>query len=351
LTQTNPPAPFAGVPGAPTTVTVGVIETVPFPRAANGGPLPYVFPWVVLLNASPYTIVVSSGATTTQIAAFNSDKVYIYPGGGLQLTFVAVAGAGSPNPGSDSTVYSTFYHDEPPGQYPAYIGPGASIAFSEVAAVVPSATPIASGGTLLLGPFRTEGFAGLSILVDSTVPLLVTISWSDSGGTLLTGERQMVVAANGRLEMSTPHRGVTFYVRYSNLSGGPGAFDSNVTQTAYPFQAWSYIDPVLMSSNVLVPGAGTPVVLDTSAKTYAGPAVLHIWYNVAATFQLDLEYQDATSAWNELQRFTIAANPAPDGFNYPVYVPPNPLRLLAAGTAGSNFPVICTLMADDWRVG
>jgi hypothetical protein len=363
VTQTPPAAPAQGISGTPATVTVGVLTTIPIPRTAAGGPqpTPYTFPWVVLLNASPYTIVVSSGATVTQIAAFNSDKVYIYPGGGPQVTFVAVAGVGSPAPGTDSTVYSTFYHDEPPGTYPAFIGPGAPLAFN-AAPFAPQVGVLLNAGISTrfptVGGFSSTGFAGLSCqfsnATTSTGPLSVTVQWTDSAGNVLS-QRNIVVPVGvltaGVASFTIPHEGPLFNITVTNLGAGALTYSAVVNQTTVASASWNAngflgLIPITATS---CPNA-TPTVAGLSNAIYAGPVSWFFnWNNTTAGHAL-LQFQDGLGGWNELVELALSAtSPTIEPLPIPLIVPANPLRVQVNQTSGGPTTVVTGITADDYR--
>jgi hypothetical protein len=362
VTQT-PPAPAQGIAGTPAAVAVGVLTTIPIPRTAAGGPqpTPYTFPWVVLLNASPYTIVVSSGATVTQIAAFNSDKVYIYPGGGPQVTFVAVAGAGSPAPGTDSTVYSTFYHDEPPGTYPAFIGPGAPLAFN-AAPFAPQIGVLLNAGAFTrfptVGGFSSTGFAGLSCrfsnATTSTGPLSVTVQWTDSAGNILS-QRNIVVMVGittaGVASFTIPHEGPLFNITVTNQGAGALTYSAIVTQTTVASASWNAngFAGLVPLTSVSCPGGGVTTTIGLSNSVYAGPTLLVV-NPVATAWELIVQQQDGLGGWSIAPGIWFPGGQITNfGAVVPIMLLANPVRLqFINNDAGAKTPQ-CSMFADDYR--
>jgi hypothetical protein len=360
VTQT-PPAPAQGIAGTPAAVAVGVLTTIPFPTRPAGGPAPYVFPWVVLFNASPYQIVVSSGSTTVQIAANNADKVFIYPGGGPQVTFVAVAGAGTPLPGGDSTVYSTFYQSEPPGVFPMFIGQSAATAqtMSAVHQTTVALGPTATTRFPTSGQFSTAGFGGATFFLGETSglgPVKITVSWTDTAGNLLSQRIIICPAANvtsGIAWFTLPHVAPNFFVSITNSNAAVTVdYFLDVFQTVLPTASWNTQNGVLIPTTTVSVGAGASAVIGASLAAYAGPTTLSI-YPVCTVWNCFVQAQDATGAWSTtLGTFgpaggggvgtTLAAQQ--------VHLPPVPVRLFFFnGDAGAHTPV-CSLVPDDYRI-
>jgi hypothetical protein len=361
VAQTPPPAPAQGIAGTPAAVAVGVLTTIPIPARPAGGPTPYVFPWVVLFNASPYQIVVSSGSTTVQIAANNADKVFIYPGGGPQVTFVAVAGAGTPLPGGDSTVYSTFYQSEPPGVFPMFIGQSAATAQTSSAI---HQTTVALGPTATTrfptsGQFSTAGFGGATFFLGETSglgPVKITVSWTDTAGNLLSQRIVICPAANvtsGMAWFTLPHCGPNFFVSITN---GNAAVTINyfldVFQTVLPSASWNTQTGVMIPiTSTVCPGGGATTVIGQSLSAYAGPATLSI--DPAATaWLLLLQTQSTAGVFGNLQILGPGGIfPAGSGGGVTtVILPPAPVQLAFVNQdAGAHTP-LCSLTADDYRI-
>lgn len=177
------PGPQAGYLSTKTALTTGVVALVPYPANIPGaGPVPPVLRWVVLLNSSAFTLVVQQGMTLTQIAAFTSDKVQVAElQGGTPITVLPVAGLGTPQTGIDSTVYATWYEDEPPGQYPAAIGSGTTPNSQSTQLVLENFTAFASAAA----------FHDLSNLIQPWMQALA-IRYVQTGGT--ADAMQFVVA-------------------------------------------------------------------------------------------------------------------------------------------------------------
>lgn len=357
MTQTSPAAPYAGIPALPVRVSLGVISQVPFPNPPHGGPTPLTFPWVVLLNSSPYTIVVSTGATTTQIAAQNSDKVYIYPNGSLTLTVTPVAGFGTPNPGSDSTVYATFYHDEPPGQYPATLGPSAALATQQSIITQPTVVLGAFNSTTFpsaTSNFSAQGFGGLSIFLAETStngPVQLAIVWTDEVGNIL-GQRVIVCPAGGTAAFCIPHIGPAFFIVVTNLTAGNISYNLNAYQQQIPTASWNLADNnILIPLTIANPGAGAFATIGPSTVTYAGPARWWYQWGTLTNGTCDVEYQIGNGNWLQLNQFVItAAVPGEQGQYRDLLLPPNPVRIRVFNNTGGAANFLGALTSDDWRI-
>lgn len=353
MTQTPPSSPAQGIAVAPTLVANGATSTIPFPGAAEGAPTPWTTPWVVLLNSSPYTLVVATGSTTTQIAAFTSDKVYVFAAGlTLPVTVTPQAGAMPVNPGSDSTVYATWYHDEPPGTYPAALGSGAvsnglaSLAFTQ------GTNPLANLGVNTYGPFSAQGYGSVMLQITTDAVLLVQVIWQDTAGVITIGGKQMIVPASGVLNVSIPHRGQVFSVRVTNQSGGTANWSGSAYQSQIPLQAWNFNTPVLIDQANPGVGAGLTVTLGSSIPVYAGPATWWYWFNNMTTGDISIEYQTYTGGWIGLYTvFETAAVPAgvESGISRLIHLPAAPIRIRAHNTTAGTVNPISSLVADDWR--
>jgi hypothetical protein len=372
MVQTTPPplAPPVGIAGAPVAVALtGNPVQIPFPTGTVGGsqPVPYLFQWVVLKNASPYVITVSTGMTTVQIAAFNADAVQIYPGGGPHLSFTALAGSGTPAPGTDSTVYPTFYNDIPPGTYPMFIGQGAPLQLQSVLAQF-SPTGLAALTSIVYGLFSTVGFGGMSLYLQESsghdVPLQVIITWfSALTGNFFVRSVNMVMAAGGRIQLSQPHVSPAFQIQIQNVNAGQSATYSMVLiNTVLPTALWSVgasssgpesswlIQP---TSTAVVAGAST-VIGSPTLDLFAGPAQLAI--NPAGNVNWKLVVQQATATgagtvWTTLSGGTFGNGSVPrTGGVLPLQLPPVPVRLLWTNNDGISRTPICSLVADDFRI-
>jgi hypothetical protein len=360
VTQTPPPAPVQGIAGTPAAVAVGVLTTIPFPSRPAGGPTPYVFPWVVLFNASPYQIVVSSGSTTVQIAANNADKVFIYPGGGPQVTFVAVAGAGTPLPGGDSTVYSTFYQAEPPGVFPMFIGQSAATAQTSSAIHQTNVAlgPTATNRFPTSGQFSTAGFGGATFFLGETSglgPVQITVSWTDTAGNLLSQRIVVCPAANvnsGSAWFTLPHVAPNFFVSITNANAAVTInYFLDVFQTVLPSASWNTQTGILIPpTSTACPGGGAGTVIGSSLFAYGGPVSLGL-DPVGTVWQVVVQTQAATGVWSVITDVVGngGAIPATGGI-VPLLLPPVPVRLVFVnGDAGAHTPV-CTVVADDYRI-
>lgn len=181
---TNPAGYQTGVPSAPVSVSSGVLATIPYPETPAMGPVPTLLTWAVILNSSPFTLLVTAGANVTQIAAFTSDLINIPPGPSIQLTVLPQPGIALVAPGSDSTVYATWYEAKPAGQYPASLGSGA--VSTQVSTSILTTQPSVGPGPILVpfGPFNMTGYGsvrGTLGEVSGLGPLQYLLSWQQTG--------------------------------------------------------------------------------------------------------------------------------------------------------------------------
>lgn len=360
MTQTlPPPAPAQGIAAPPVILTAGVLATIPLPVLPRGGPVPWRTPWVVMLNSSPYTLLVSSGGTVTQIAAFTSDKVYVQAVGQAP-TVLPQAGAGTVSPGTDSTVNATWYAVEPPGTYPAALGSGQVPIAQVTSTVVDVGRAVANGGFTSYGPFSTAGFAGLRVNMNNNSAAAVlrfVIFYTDANGNNL-GQHSFIVGvpggAAGIAAVTWPHLGDLFSFNVFNNGGGPGNYDLFVAQTTVPIAQWAVpFAPLLRGSAVV--GAGATVTLDdsggnSSTFTYGGPTTFS-FISGATAFIVDLQYQSLTGAWVP-NLMTVGNTDIPGTrFSGNLLAPATPLRIRATNNDAAAHTITATVVTDDWRVG
>lgn len=327
---------------------------------------------MVLLNSSPFTLVVSTGSTTTQIAAFTSDKVYVYSSGPpLPVTVTPQLGAGTPGLGQDSTVYATWYHDEPPGTYPAALGSGA-VAFApvtvtdDIQSLVNVTVP--ANGSVDIANFLTAPFSGVAVEVTSNSigPVVLLLQWfSNQGG--MIAERGLIIPAaagsQGVCSLNFPHLGDICVVSIRNATGSsallPTVIVSQSTSPIAQFTASSRgaeLDPffpVFMRGQNTVPGSTSLQVLVDSQYVYAGPATLSI-VSGAASFVFDVQIQDSQGNWNP-NFLTIGTvdlpGTAPQRASREIILPAAPVRICASNLDVSAHTMTAYMMIDDWRVG
>lgn len=131
-TAVNSPEAMAGMTRTPAHVGIaaapilgilpGVLVSIPPPRTPSGPtPIPYSF--LVIVNSSPYALLVSQGGVLTQIAAFTQDLVQV-PNSDQAVTILPQVGSETLAPGVDASIYGTWYPNDPGGEYPAAIGAG-----------------------------------------------------------------------------------------------------------------------------------------------------------------------------------------------------------------------------------
>ncbi len=134
-------------PSPPVTIAAGVLAQIAYP--ANVPPQTELH-YCVILNASPFTIVVSSGRVMTQIAAFTADVVQVVVTQRQPIVVLPVAGVGLVQTGTDSTVYATWLAEAPGGVYPSAIGAGTTP--TNQSALVADETIALGAGPFLITP-------------------------------------------------------------------------------------------------------------------------------------------------------------------------------------------------------
>jgi hypothetical protein len=361
MTQAPPPAPAQGIAAVPVVLAAGVISTVPFPTLPTGGPIPWRTPWVVILNSSPFTLLVTSGGQTTQIAAFTSDKVFVISQGNtMPLTVLPLAGAALPIGGQDTTIYATWYAQEPPGTYPAALGSGAALLAQQTTIVPFTGATLTPGNNSGFGPFSTLGFGGCTINIIETLgngPLTLQITWADAVNTTVQ-QRTVIVAAGGSAQFSVPHFGanVAFSIRNNNAAVNVN-YNFEVIFTAIALAAWNvpynttqnFVQGQLLQFiNVVTPGNSSSA---SSLITYAGPATMYVNLNGAAQWSLQLLTCLQTGAYNNVQTWATGTIPNIGG-SVPLTLGASPVRFTVTNPmVGANLTATVTIIADDWRVG
>jgi hypothetical protein len=355
-----PVAPAQGIAVAPTALVASTLATIPPPTLPNGGPVPWRTPWVVILNSSAFTLVVSSGGgTVTQIAAFTSDKVFVQATGGAPVTVLPTPGSGTPALGQDSTAYATWYADEPPGQYPAALGSGAAN-FLLTSTIIPLQnlnTP-AGGAVTTFGPFSTAGFGGLSLFVHTngagTQPIEVDVDWMESTGTTVVASRRFILPVQaagqiGQLMVSLANLGPQVRVHVGTLSLA-NPYQILATLTTQAVEVFSGLTGFgnLIGDGVLLYALNNVQVL--SQSVYAGPASLVYSCSDGYLFSVTVEALDFTNVWRPLLVIDQGTGPS-NAESIPITLPANPLRLTTALVTPSAATIQAALLVDGSRAG
>lgn len=373
-----PPAPAQGAPAIPVVVSAGVLATIPPPTAATPTgpqPIPWTRGWVVILNSSPYTLLVTSGGPVTQIAAFTSDKVFVLTTG-TPVTVLPQPGSSAAVGGSDSTVYATWYHDEPPGTYPAALGSG-SANLQPAAAVVSSV-----GGTNLpafsnavfpggFNTFKSSGFGGIRVYFNNfgNGVLQLVIRWYGQAATIpsVVGERKVLASGLGAAggfrpaRFGTPHQSDFFDVSVRNGGAVAQTYDLIVTQAASDQPWWAGETQQLAGSaglfNVFNLAQATQLVPPASVVTfapdviYAGPVSMSAIGLSAGTGNVYVLAMDTTGAFQYIygfNMFSTGASIVPQQ-QMQVILPPTVVQFQLQNTSAGGVQFNFGATADEYR--
>lgn len=357
MSQVAPPVDPRTI-STPVVISAGGTVQIPYPTNAT-----QIVMWVVLYNSSPYTIAVESDTTLGQVAAFSSDAFPVVSG--TPITCTALLGAGAIAPGSDTSIYATWYQQPPPGTFPAALGSGEAN-FAVPTTIVPvTAFPLGIGATVVAtgGVLPTAGYGGATYRVSETTgfgTLEVVVLWFDNAaGTHVIATRRFMVPSAGQAVPTIPHFGPYFAVYLLNVGGTAISATVFVNGVTLPLEAWSIsglgVSPaqeyLLQGVNVPIVTSGTAIIA-SSVATYAGPAT---WINFASQFTATHEWQ--LQAWNPTSGtwdILAAQNPpGPGRFCPPInlMIPPLALRVFAFNAAPTTQAFFTNLVADDWRVG
>lgn len=349
--MTQIPVSDEGVVAAspPVVVAAGVQVAIQYPAQA-----PQSLSWVVVNNSSPFTCVVSQGQVLGQLAAFTADAFPVRSG--QPIGVLAFAGAGVVSPGTDSTVYATWYQSNPGGSYPAALGSGSAPIQSQSTIVpITGLIPLGAGANTIYGPFSTAGFGALTLVLQELLgvnPVLIFVRYRDATGAYLCA-RNMTVTSNGQVAVTIPHAGAQVEIEVRNDTAGLAAYQLQVSQQTLPTTQWligsTGSGPIatLIPSLLTVVGAGLTVVVGAAVFTYAGPATLFVNTSLA-TFALTLEGQESTGAWTVLESFTQGSW-ANGGDQRAVLLPPCPIRVRFNNTTGVASNIRAGVYSDDWR--
>lgn len=335
--QFQPPVDGAGFPVAPTTVVAGGLATIPYPTA-KVGPVPIPLPYAVLLNSSPYTLLVSSGGAVRQVAAFTADIVNVTPGAQVPLTVLAQAGAGPVVGGQDSTVYTTWYATRPDGAYPAALGSGA-VALEVTRSLVNSS--FVGAGTTQFGPLDLGNFAGVSVrFVDlggggSVTAWQLQFQWLDGGGNFIAQET-VIAGPSGTVQMARPAMGAQLTLFVSAVGGGGPIALVNVMATLFPFSG--FVTPLgaqlLQVQGFSMPaGGGFNTVADT-INVFGGQVTVNASApSNTSGYTVLLSSMNNAGVFTNLARFTATSGAV--AINETLMLPACPIRARAANQDGS----------------
>jgi hypothetical protein len=365
LTNTTPPitTPYpdvgnAGVAGTPVTVAAGGVVSIPYPaqETISRQAVPLALPWVLVLNSSPFTLLIQTGNTVEWLSAFTQDLVQVNPALAIPLTVTALQGAAPVAAGSDTTVYTTWYNQKPPGSYPAALGAGSiNVQVSNTFFQDNSGTIIPSGGQRIYGPVSCAGYASTRFFLSEGTganPAIFSLVWEYPNGEGAT--REVVLPPNGVVEIVTPNLSDTVLLRVTNNSLGNISVDIvavGLTQTVGTWNVQAAPDGVLSNGTTSLNNL-VSVVLGP-LNPYAGPAVLNISASqqggsgVAVSLLADLAGNGLYTG-QVIPLFAFATGQ----YVTSLLLPSAPTKLTIKNqTAISPITVAWSLIADAWRVG
>jgi hypothetical protein len=355
-------APSWVVPQGPFALVAGQSVTVPNPSAD-----PAQINFAVVVNSSPFTLVVSETQKLGTVAAFTSDLFPLFDGG-VPLTVTAIAPGGILQPGSDASLYVDWLRDAPVARtYPAAIGAGA-IALSSFASGVPLTSGTLTPGTGTgPGAINVNGYAGATYRFTETLgvnPLTVSIAWYPTATAVIPiAEKEIVVPAAGALagvaEVAFPHFGpfVAFSVNNGAAVGNVG-YTFQMQNLTQPLAAWGSCATGLLRPMIICPVTavnapnGVSTVIIAATYVFAGPASWLIFWNNTTTGEIVVEYQQTDGSWQTLADQKIGAAPQktdPDPVPVPLFLPANPIRIRVVNNSGGPTTPISGISEDQWR--
>jgi LysM repeat protein len=248
-----------GIPVTPITLIQNLLSAIPYPPVPTSGSVPQPYPYVVIVNSSPFSLAVAQGGTLTQIAAYTQDVVKIpNPDPLAPVTILPTPGAANIAPGVDHTVYATWYPSDPGGQYPAAIGAGT--------------IPIGTSSIL-----ATVDFAGAigGAITPVVLPWVQAIAIrGNSGGGAIAAANVIVTDSNGTLLCETIlHSGLTLYVP---VQGDPSPTITITAQGTAVLGVWhvyGLVGPVI-NPYIATVGGGSGFATSTGPQQGIAPTIL-----------------------------------------------------------------------------
>lgn len=354
-----PPAAPAGYPAAPVTVIAGATVTVPYPANLPIGPVPPSLPYMVVLNSSPYTLLVSQGRVIAQVAAFTSDLVQLTQLGqaGVGVDLMAQQGSGLTVPGQDSTAYATWYERKPAGSFPAALGSGAAN-FTAATPIIDDSPNVVVGTPQRYGPFSTLSAAGVRFSIvaqlGTTVPLLVQLEEPVVAGPTAAGHNFVLPGQSAAFAaFVSPVIGDELTIVLSANAGSDVGVIIAASLVTTPLAAFGTPTVFgntdgLYQASFAVGGGGTADLL-TPLGIYAGPASLFLNPGGAATWTARLQSQSAVGVWTQIGRWTQADLLGASAIRENVTIPPAPIRLQYDNGTGAPTTPVASLTYDYWR--
>lgn len=334
-------------------VAPSVTSQIPYPTNA-----PQNCSWVVVANSSPYTVLVQQGQVLGQVAAFTSDLFPVTSGAPLNVTPQPTAG--SVAAGSDTTVYSTWYLQKPPGSYPAALGSGATnIQVSDLLLSVPTTTLTPTQAIILPGPLlpplNVAAFASTRMELLETGglgPLQFVVQWLVPGGVNLF--RQIGVMGGGQFAGILPN--LSDQMRFIVTNNDP------VNANVLGIEAYGttqlgglVVDPsgdgILVSDTTTLLNGGTRTL---KCGPFPGPVNLVVTSTVATGGLGWKAVLTADGRSDNTFSFPLWSTPLPAGVQVvtaQLLLPSVPVQLVITNALGVTATFATSIIADTYRVG
>lgn len=357
--QVSPPGYATGVPGAPVTgLAAGDIVGINYPATpAGGSPVPTNLPWVILLNSSPFTLLVTSGGVVRQIAAFTADLIFVIPQTAPPLVVLAQSGGQIISPGSDTTIYTTWYEAQPPGQFPAALGSGAIN--TQISTQLDQVNiPLAGVGAVIKGPYNVAGFGAVRATIGETSsngPVQFLFSWLTGGA--FNAPRLIGIEAGGVISVILPNLTDNLQILVSNNTVAHVTATLTLhayTPAFYQFDDESLSGPLLHVTQNAVVNGGTMVGFMGASP---GPAKLSCSSSVATaglgwSVKLDADTQgDNSYSTNLYQNAKVSTDQQNKYINDDLMLVAVPMRLTVSNGNGANTNFTATIVTDSFRAG
>lgn len=319
------------------------------------GPVPPDLRWVVLTNASPYTLLIKQGAVLGWLAAFTDDSFFL-PMSNTQvpLTYSAIVPSGNVQPGFNSQLFSVWYEGDPGGVYPANVGAG------EVA-LAANATLIDTFLNNAAIPFQqtvdVRSFLGLALYVNDlsvtfTNFIHVEILWQTALGVFVGGE-DFVLGPGGFLTVRRPVGGESAVISVDGGTTGPIVWQVTVTGLVHATPGWGGAlggtvgEGVFLDGTVNV-GAGANTVLATSDWCYGGPTTLNLSTGLA-TFLWTVSAMDSAGAFHTIDNWNNVDFLGATRAVFQIIVPASFIRVQGQNNTGAAGNMRATMVADVYR--
>ena len=349
--------PGTGFPGEQI-VFPGEVDTPVVYPVDPSGPVPPDLRWVVLTNATPFTLLIKQGAVLGWLAAFTSDVFYAPASNGqLPLTYSSISPTSDPQPGFNHQLFSVWYESDPGGIYPANVGAG-EVKLAANTTLLTQTTIANPGGFPFIQAFLVDQFGGVTINVDvgavNITVIVVSIVWEASDLSIVSQEAFYLLVGN-LLSVRIPVWAQRMVVEVDGIFTGAASVDLTVNGLI-AVSTHSFAGPLagphgigVMLDNTINVAPGATVVLDQCEWIFGGP----VWFNFAtalATFVFFVETIDAAGTFNT--RYSFQQGDFGAGVQrpaIPLVIPAATLRVRATNSTGVAANMRVTAIADIYR--